>query len=194
VRYVGSSTYTGWQVVEAEWVSRTEHLTHFVSAQNQYNLLERDIERDLVPACERYDISIIPYFPLASGFLTGKYRPDEPPPEGTRLAGQQGARQLNETNFASLAKLEKFAQDRGHTMVELAMGWLATRPYIASIIAGASKPEQVEENVKAVDWRLTPEEMAELDEIMGVQRRGGGMGGPPQAQGGRPGGGGRPGA
>jgi aryl-alcohol dehydrogenase-like predicted oxidoreductase len=169
VRYIGCSNYTGWQVVEAAWVAKTEHLTPFISAQNQYNLLERNIERELVPACRKYGLSILPYFPLASGFLTGKYRPGEPPPEGTRLAGMgpMASRVLNEKNFDTLMKLEGLAQRSGHTMLDLAIGWLASLPYVGSVIAGATKPEQVEQNVKAAEYRLTPEEMKEVDEILG---------------------------
>jgi aryl-alcohol dehydrogenase-like predicted oxidoreductase len=169
VRYIGCSNYTGWQVVEAAWVAKSEHLTPFISAQNQYNLLERNIERELVPACRKYGLSILPYFPLASGFLTGKYRPGEPPPEGTRLAGMgpMASRVLNEKNFDTLMKLEGLAQRSGHTMLDLAIGWLASLPYVGSVIAGATRPEQVEQNVKAAEYRLTPEEMKEVDEILG---------------------------
>jgi aryl-alcohol dehydrogenase-like predicted oxidoreductase len=138
------------------------------------------VEREINPACVKYGLSMIPYSPLAGGFLTGKYRQNEAPPEGTRLAGQQGARVLNEDNFAALAKLDDFATQRGHTMTDLAIGWLASQPVVGSVIAGATKPEQVEENARAGEWRLTAEELAELDEIMGVNQgggRGGGGGG-----------------
>jgi aryl-alcohol dehydrogenase-like predicted oxidoreductase len=170
VRYVGCSNYAAWQVVESQWIARTKNLAPFISAQNQYNLLERGIERELVPAVKKYGLGVLPYFPLASGFLTGKYRPGEPPPEGTRLAGMgpMAARVLNERNFETLMKLEGFARDRGHSMVDLAIGWLASQSFVGSVIAGATKPEQVEENVKAGDWRLTPEEMKEIDQILGV--------------------------
>jgi aryl-alcohol dehydrogenase-like predicted oxidoreductase len=170
VRYIGCSNYAAWQVVESQWIARTKNLAPFISAQNQYNLLERGIERELVPAVKKYGLGVLPYFPLASGFLTGKYRPGEPPPEGTRLAGMgpMAARVLNERNFETLMKLEGFARDRGHSMVDLAIGWLASQSFVGSVIAGATKPEQVEENVKAGDWRLTPEEMKEIDQILGV--------------------------
>jgi aryl-alcohol dehydrogenase-like predicted oxidoreductase len=112
---------------------------------------------------------MLPYFPLASGFLTGKYRPNEAPPEGTRLSNPAGpfGRILNEGNFDKLLKLEKFAEERGHTMIELAFSWLASKPFVGSVIAGATKPEQVEVNARAADWKLTDEEFAEVDEIMG---------------------------
>ena len=167
VRYVGCSNFAGWQVVESQWIAKTDHLSPFVSAQNQYNLLDRRIERELAPACEKYGLGILPYFPLASGFLTGKYRPGEKPAEGTRLAawGARGESMLSEPNFAMLTKLEDFAQTRGHTMIDLAIGWLASHAYVPSVIAGATKPEQVEQNVAAGAWKLTPEEMAEVDKI-----------------------------
>ncbi len=170
VRYIGNSNFAAWQVVEADWVARTEHLTRFVGAQNEYSLLQRKIEPELAPACLKYGLGLLPFFPLASGFLTGKYRPNEAPPEGTRLANPNSpfaARVLNEGNFDMLVKLEKFAEDRGHTMIELAFSWLASKPFVSSVIAGATKPEQVTQNAKAADWKLTEEEFAEVDEIMG---------------------------
>jgi aryl-alcohol dehydrogenase-like predicted oxidoreductase len=176
VRYIGNSNFAGWQAVEAQWVAKSEHLTPFITAQNQYNLLERNIERELVPACQKYGMSILPFFPLASGFLTGKYRPGEPAPEGTRLAsmGPMASRILNEKNYDTLTKLEAVAQRSGHTMVDLAIGWLASQPYVGSVIAGATKPEQVEQNAKAAEYGLNADEMKEIDEILGVgqgQRR-----------------------
>jgi aryl-alcohol dehydrogenase-like predicted oxidoreductase len=171
VRYIGNSNFTAWQVVEADWVSKTEHLTRFVSAQNEYSLLQRKIEPELAPACQKYGLGVLPYFPLASGFLTGKYRPNEAPPEGTRLGNPNSpfaARVLNEGNFDMLVKLEKFAEDRGHTMIELAFSWLASKPFVSSVIAGATKPEQVTQNAKSADWKLTDEEFTEIDEIMGM--------------------------
>jgi aryl-alcohol dehydrogenase-like predicted oxidoreductase len=167
VRYIGCSNYDGWQVVEAQWIARTEHQVPFISAQNQYNLLERRVERELLPVCEQYGLGMLPYFPLASGFLTGKYRPGQPPPEGTRLAlmGERAKQALSDQNFEVLSKLEAFADQRGKGMIDLAVGWLASHPVVSSVIAGATKPEQVEENVRAGEWRLTPEEMAEVDTI-----------------------------
>jgi aryl-alcohol dehydrogenase-like predicted oxidoreductase len=175
VHYIGCSNFFGWQVVEANWIAKTEHLTQFVSAQNEYNLLQRSIETELAPACQKYGLGVLPFFPLASGFLTGKYRPNEAPPEGTRLGAPNNpsaARILNEGNFDMLLKLEKFAEARGHSMIELAISWLASKPYVSSVIAGATRPEQVEQNARAADWRLTQEDMKEIDEIMNVERVG----------------------
>jgi aryl-alcohol dehydrogenase-like predicted oxidoreductase len=167
VRYVGCSNYSGWQLVEAQWVAKTAHLTPFISAQNQYNLLDRRIERDLGQVVETYGVGVLPYFPLASGFLTGKYRRGEAPREGTRLAGwgARGEAMLSERNFAVLEKLEGFLESRDHSLVELAIAWLLSHPWVSSVIAGATRPEQVEENVKGGDWALTAEELAEVDQL-----------------------------
>ena len=170
VRYIGNSNFAGWQVVEAEWISRSEHLNRFVSAQNEYSMLQRKIEPELAPACLKYGLGVLPFFPLASGFLTGKYRPDQDRPEGARLSdpsSPMSARFINEGNFEMLVKLEDWAEARGHTMVELAFSWLASRPYVSSVIAGATRPEQVTQNAKSADWKLTDEDYAQLDEIMG---------------------------
>ena len=166
-RYVGCSNFAGWQVVEAQWVARSGHFSEFVSAQNQYNLLDRRIERELVPAANAYGLGVLPYFPLASGFLTGKYKQGEAPPEGTRLAagGGMADRVLNEGNFETLQKLQSFAESAGHNMLELAIGWLASQPHVSSVISGATKPEQVEQNVAAAEWKLNAEELAKVNEI-----------------------------
>jgi len=181
VRYIGNSNYAGWQVATAAAAAKAEHLEPFVSAQNQYNLLQRDIERELIPACAASGVGIIPFSPLSGGFLTGKYRPGEPPPEGARLSGgAMASRILTDKNYESLGRLEKFAEERGHTMTELAMSWLAAQPLVGSVISGATRPEQVEENARAVEWKLSTDDLAEIDSIMGVTPPGGPMGGPPR--------------
>jgi aryl-alcohol dehydrogenase-like predicted oxidoreductase len=166
-RYIGCSNFTGWQVVEAQWIARSEHTTAFISAQNQYNLLDRRVERELAPACQKYGLGLLPYFPLASGFLSGKYRRGEAAPEGTRLAamGDRAKSALSDENFDVLEKLEAWAAAHDHSMLDLAIGWLASHDFVPSVIAGATKPEQVEANVAAGAWRLTPAEIAEVDAI-----------------------------
>jgi len=168
VRYIGSSNLAGWQVADAEWIARAHNLTRFVSAQNQYNLLDRSVEKELAPACRKYGIGILPYFPLASGFLSGKYRRGSPPPEGTRLAlwGRRGEAIMSEGNFGILEKLEGFAQARGKTMLDLAFGWLLSHDYVPSVIAGATTPEQIEANVAAGEWRLAEDEMTQVDALL----------------------------
>ena len=167
VRYLGGSNFTASQVVEAQWIARHEQLSPFVSLQNLYNLLDRRIERELVAVCRKYGLGVLPYFPMASGFLTGKYRQGRTPPAGTRLAlmAPMAERVLSEDNFATLGKLETFVASRRRSMIELALGWLATQPFVSSVIAGATSPEQVEENVRAVEWRLGADEMAEVDSL-----------------------------
>jgi aryl-alcohol dehydrogenase-like predicted oxidoreductase len=166
VRYLGCSNFAGWQVVEAAWTARSASLSPFVSAQNFYNLLERNAERELVPACNAYGVGVLPYFPLASGLLTGKYRRGEAAPEGTRLSAPRfGKAALTDKNFDKLDKLAGFAADAGHSLLELAIGWLASQSHVSSVIAGATKPEQVEQNVRAAEWKLTPAELAKVNEV-----------------------------
>ena len=187
VRYVGCSNFSAWQVVEAQWTARSEHLDAFISAQNAYNLLDRGIEKDLAPVSMQYGLSVIPYSPLRGGFLTGKYKHGEAPPEGARLSapGGQGSRVLTDDNFAKLATLEKYAEEHDHTVGELALAWLSSQSHVGSVIAGAMNPQQVAENVKAVEWKLSPQDLKDLDAAMGIEPpapRGGFGGGPPAAR------------
>ncbi len=166
VRYIGHSNFSGWQTAEAHYLARYEGLAPMISAQNEWSLLNRKVEHDLVPACDRFGVGVLPFFPLASGLLTGKYRRGQAAPEGTRLSGGPLAdRVLTEKNFETTEQLEEYATIRGHTLLELAMSWLACQPTVPSVIAGATKPEQVEANVNAVNWKLTAEEMADVDRI-----------------------------
>jgi aryl-alcohol dehydrogenase-like predicted oxidoreductase len=169
VRYVGCSNFTAWQIVESIWIGRSEHLNPLISAQHHYNLLNRSIERDVVPVCRRYGLGIIPFFPLASGFLTGKYRRGEPPPAGARLGGgdRMASRALTDENFTTLETLERFAASRDHTVGELALAWLAAQPGVGSVIAGATRPEQVEENIRAFEWQLSAADLVELEGELG---------------------------
>ncbi len=167
VRYIGHSNFSGWQTAEAAKIAEQHNMTPFISAQNEYSLLQRRVEHDLVPACNHFGVGILPFFPLASGFLTGKYRQGEAAPEGTRLsAGRFGERYLSDENFAVLGKLEAYASDNGHTILELAMSWLASQPEIGSVIAGATKPEQVESNATAADWKMTKEQIDEVRALL----------------------------
>jgi aryl-alcohol dehydrogenase-like predicted oxidoreductase len=167
VRYLGHSNYAGWQAADAAWIAKSHGWTPYVSAQNQYNLLDRSIEKELMPACREFGVGILPFFPLASGFLTGKYRRGEKPAEGTRFAAMRRLADpmLTEANFALLERLDEFAGKRGHTLLELAIGWLATQPEISSVISGATSPEQVKQNAKAINWKLTAEEMDEVSKL-----------------------------
>ncbi len=167
VRYTGHSNFSGWQTAEAHWLAESRHLTPFISAQNPYSLLDRAVERELVPACAKDGVGILPYFPLASGFLTGKYQRGAPMPEGARLTnmGAMAERIINDQNWDKVEKLTAFASERGHSILDLAIGWLASLDHVGSVIAGATKPEQVEANVRAGEWRLTTLELAAVDAI-----------------------------
>jgi aryl-alcohol dehydrogenase-like predicted oxidoreductase len=170
VLYIGCSNLSAQQVVEAQSTAKALGLHPFISCQDQYSLVAREIERELVPAMQAYGLALLPYFPLAAGLLTGKYRRGAAPPAGTRLAKMSDLREryLTEKNFAIVEQLVAFAAQRGRTLTELAFSWLAKRPCIASVIAGATRPEQVEQNVKAVGWNLSAEELAEVDRLTGA--------------------------
>ena len=170
VRYVGCSNFKAWQMVDAQWTARTAGLGSFVSIQDEYSLVMRDIEQELLPAAEAHGLGLLPYFPLASGLLTGKYKRNEAQPENARLTlvKRLADRYMTEANWATVEKLQDFCDQRGHSMVELAFSWLAARPQVSSVIAGATTPEQIEQNVKAADWALGAEDLAEIDKITGV--------------------------
>jgi aryl-alcohol dehydrogenase-like predicted oxidoreductase len=167
VRYIGCSNVPAWGVADASWTARELRASRFVCAQDEYSLLVRDVERELGPALEAHGMGLVPYFPLASGLLTGKYRRDAEAPAGTRMALMKrlADRYMTERNWKIVEELEIFCRKSGHTLLELAFSWLASRSPVASVIAGATRPEQVEQNVKAIEWTLTPEEMAEVDRL-----------------------------
>ena len=165
VRYLGNSNYSGWQIADADWIAAGP--TRFVSAQNLYSLLERDVEREVLPACEHFGLGFLPFFPLASGLLTGKYKRGVAPPEGTRLAawGARGEAAMSDANFDKVEALEAWAAERGHTLLELAFAWLLGHEVVSSVIAGATSVEQVRTNAATAGWRLTPEEVAEVSKL-----------------------------
>ena len=165
VRYVGSSNLTGWQVVDADWTARTGGYEAFISAQNEYSWLNRDGEVELIPAVEHTGQSLLPYFPLARGLLTGKYRRGQDAPAGSRLA-QQSAH-LEEADFDTVEALAAFAEARDIELIDIAIGGLATMPAVGSVIAGATSVEQVRRNVAAGEWQPGPDDLAELLDITG---------------------------
>ena len=165
VRYLGNSNFAGWQIADAAWTARTGHLTPFVSAQNQYNLVARDAETEVIPACERFGLGLLPFFPLASGLLSGKYRRGEPPAPGTRLAGERYRDRLASAPWAKVEALQAYADARGRSLLDVAIGGLAAKPTVASVIAGATTPEQVAANVAAGAWLPGAEDLAELDAL-----------------------------
>jgi aryl-alcohol dehydrogenase-like predicted oxidoreductase len=170
VRYIGSSNLSGWQISNADWAARTNGLERFVSAQNNYSLLDRKVEIEVVPACEHHGLGVLPYFPLASGLLTGKYRRGEAPPEGTRLAAWGGG-VLDDNRFDVIEKLESYADERSITLLDVAIGGLAAQPAVGSVIAGATSAEQVRANVAAGAWSPSGDDLRALDEVAPSRRR-----------------------
>ncbi|HEU5300899.1 MAG TPA: aldo/keto reductase [Acidimicrobiia bacterium] len=168
VRYVGCSNFTGWMIADAHWTAQVTRLEHFVSAQNEWSLLHRGIEAEVVGACERYGLGIIPYFPLASGLLTGKVRRGEAPPSSSRLSASHFARVLTDANFDKLEALETWGAEHGRGLLEVALSWLGSHPAVGSVIAGATSPEQVHANARATRGDLTPAERAEIGELVGL--------------------------
>lgn len=168
VRYIGCSNLKSWQVVEAVYTAKELGLEGFISCQDEYSLVQRNAEPELLPAMKAYGLGLLPYFPLASGLLSGKYKRDAPMPEGARLTKSQGLADdyLTEKNWAIVEKLEAFCSAHNHTLLELAFSWLAANSVTSSVIAGATKPEQVEQNVAAVNWKLSSAELTEVRQIL----------------------------
>jgi aryl-alcohol dehydrogenase-like predicted oxidoreductase len=167
VRYLGCSNYSGWQIADADWTAAGQ--TRFTSAQNLYSLLERGVEQEVLPACEHFGLGFLPFFPLASGLLSGKYKRGEAPPEGTRLSawGARGQAAMSDANFDKVEPLEAWAAERGHTLLELAFAWLLGHEVVSSVIAGATSPEQIKVNAATAEWRLTAEEVDEVGKLVG---------------------------
>ena len=159
VRYIGCSNFAAWQLCDAQWVSNTNNLEPFVVVQSQYNLLNRTIESELVPCCEKYGVGVVPWAPLASGVLT-----DSPHVKVT--AGSQGSTVMNEANLQKVEKLQTFASERGHKVQGLAISWLLSHPWLSSVIAGATRPDQVTANIASADWKLTRDEIAQINDLL----------------------------
>jgi aryl-alcohol dehydrogenase-like predicted oxidoreductase len=164
VRYLGNSNFTGWQIADAAHVARAAGAVPFVSAQNHWSLLERGAEAEVVPAARHFGLGVLPYYPLANGLLTGKVRQGQPPPAGTRLASRPDY--VTEAKLDRVEALISWAGQRGRTVLEVAIGALAAQPGCASVIAGATSPEQVKANAAAADWIPPPAELAELDQVV----------------------------
>lgn len=166
VRYIGNSNFTGWQIADADWTASGG--TRFVSAQNLYSLLERKVEFEVLPACEHFGLGFLPFFPLASGLLSGKYKRGAPPPNDSRLAawGARGAAAMSDRNFDKVEKLAAWAEARDHTVLELAFAWLLGHPAVSSVIAGATTAEQVRTNAATAAWALTPDEVKEVGDLI----------------------------
>ena len=167
VRYVGCSNFAGWQLAEAEWAARARGTVRFISAQNEYSLVDRRIEGELVPAANAYGVGILPYFPLANGLLTGKYQRNHAMPDGARMTERptRAEEVLTDRNWTIAEKVADYAAARGHSLLEAAIGWLASQDHVPSVIAGATTAEQVAQNAAAADWRMTAEEIADINAL-----------------------------
>jgi aryl-alcohol dehydrogenase-like predicted oxidoreductase len=166
VRAIGASNFSAEQIDEADAVARERGLTRFTAVQNEYSLLVREADRDVLPACERLGLGFVPFFPLASGLLTGKYRRDEPAPEGTRLSGRQAI--ASDEQFDLVDALERYARERGLSLLQVAIGGLLARPVVSSVIAGATKPDQVRANAAAATWSPSEDDLAALESLLAV--------------------------
>jgi aryl-alcohol dehydrogenase-like predicted oxidoreductase len=167
VRYTGNSNFSGWQIADADWTAKALGLNSFSSAQNLYNLLDQRVSREVIPACERFQVGLLPYFPLASGMLTGKYIRGKAPAKGTRLAnmGERGRAALTDTSFDRFDRYHQFAQDAGRSILELAMSWLARQDVVSSVIAGATSAVQVQQNVEAAQWSLSDSDLLDIGKL-----------------------------
>ena len=169
VRYIGCSNFTSWQLVWSLWVSDRRDFAPFISVQPHYNMFERSVEKELLPACAAMGIGIIPFFPLASGLLTGKYRAGQPVPEGTRFTGNERLQQqLTEEKLSKVSRLEAIAKAHGKTTVQIAIAWLLAHNEVSTVIAGATKQEQIDENAGASGWDLDAATMKEIEGILGT--------------------------
>ncbi len=166
VRYLGNSNFAGWQIADADWTARAAGQTPFISAQNQYSLLEREVETEVVPVCEHFGLGLLPFFPLNSGLLSGKYRRGEAPAKGTRLSLPRYQRWLDGADWDKIEALTAYGAERGHTLLEVAIAGLAARPAVTSVIAGATTPDQVRANAAAGEWALSAEDVAALDAVL----------------------------
>ena len=166
VRYIGCSNFTGWMIADAHWLAKTRGYERFVTVQNEWSLLTRGVENEVKAACEHFGASILPYFPLASGFLTGKVKRGQQAPEGSRLANAYFASSMTDANFDRVEKLEAWADAHGRSMTEVALSWLASQPVVGSVIAGATSAEQVQANAAATKTDLTTDEVAEIGALM----------------------------
>lgn len=169
IRFIGTSQTAAWQLVGMQWTARQHGLSPVVSCMTEYSLLVRDAERELVPAMQAYGVGLLPFYPLASGFLSGKYRKGAPMPAGGRLTKgkRYSARFMTDANWQVMEQLEAFCSTRGCTLLELAFGWLAAQPVVSSVIAGATKPDQLEANAHAVELELSAQDLAEIDRLTG---------------------------
>ena len=167
MRYIGASNFAAWQLARANTIAEFRGWSPFVSIQNHYHMFERDQEREIIPFCNAHKVGILPFFPLAGGFLTGKYKRGEAAPAGSRGENSPYVQKyMTDANYDKVEKMTAWAAERGHTMGELAHAWLLGQPQVSSVISGATKIEQIQANAKAGDWLLTAEEFAAVNALL----------------------------
>ena len=167
MRYIGASNFAAWQLARANTIAEFRGWSPFVSIQNHYHMFERDQEREIIPFCNAHKVGILPFFPLAGGFLTGKYKRGEAAPAGSRGENSPYVQKyMTDANYDKVEKMTAWAAERGHTMGELAHAWLLGQPQVSSVISGATKIEQIQANAKAGDWLLTTEEFAAVNAML----------------------------
>ncbi|HWS36454.1 MAG TPA: aldo/keto reductase [Actinoplanes sp.] len=168
VRYLGNSNFAGWQIADADWTARSNGQARFISAQNRYSLLNRGVEAEVVPACEQFGLGLLPFFPIESGLLSGKYRRGAQPPAGSRMSNERYRSWLATADWDTIEALTAFGAERGHSLLDVAIAGLAAQPAVASVIAGATTAEQVQANVAAGTWELDAADVAALDALLGA--------------------------
>ncbi len=170
VRYIGASNFLAWQIAQSNGLAQVHGWSPFVVSQNHYHLFERGVERELLSFCRSQGVGLIPYFPLAGGFLTGKYRRNQPPPAGSRGESNKYVQQyMTDPNYTTLERLEGWAGQRGHSLGDLAHAWLLAQPEVSSVISGVTHLDQLEQNAKAADWAMTPAEVEEINKMLQAQ-------------------------
>jgi aryl-alcohol dehydrogenase-like predicted oxidoreductase len=172
VRYIGASLYASWQLAHANVLAELKGWTPFVVLQSEYNMLKRDVEREVLPYCRAHRVGFVPYYPLAGGFLTGKYQAGKPPPAGSRGESTRAVQDLmREINYQRVTKLAAWVKDHRRALNELAQAWLLAQPQVCSVITGAKSSDQLTSNIKAAGWNLTPDQLNELDAILSNDNR-----------------------
>jgi aryl-alcohol dehydrogenase-like predicted oxidoreductase len=171
VRYIGASAYAAWQLAKANLLAEIRGWSQFVTVQSHYHLLEREVEKEVIPYCQEHQVGFIPFFPLAGGFLTGKYTRDKGAPAGSRGESSQYVQQyMTEENYTVVERLTAWAEERQRTMAELAQAWLLAQPQVCSVISGLTRLEHLQQNAKAADWKLTSEDLADIESILPVSQ------------------------
>ena len=165
IRYIGSSSFASWQISEAGWTAVTKEFNQFISMQNRYSILNRDMEKEIVPVCKKHNVSLLPFFPLERGLLTGKFKRNEEPPKGTRLALWKGAFS-SESKFDTIDKINEFGKKINRNLLEISLAWVAQQDQVGSVLVGATSPDQIKQNIDAISWEMTESELEEVNKAV----------------------------